>query len=90
MARAAVVLALVVCCLLVATAPAHRPVDHPPARVADSVVLVDRKPLPQPVRALADCAEVAADEQGATALAVPEEEDAGGWPHGGEQWWCQH
>ena len=55
MARAAVVLALVVCCLLVATAPAHRPVDHPPARVADSVVLVDRKPLPQPVRALADC-----------------------------------
>ena len=77
-ARAAVVLAIAVCCLLVATAPARRPVDLPAARAADAVVLVDREsaaePLPRPVRAAADCAEAAADEQGTTALAVPEEE----------------
>ncbi|CAD6233250.1 unnamed protein product [Miscanthus lutarioriparius] len=73
-ARAAVVLAIAVCCLLVATAPARRPVDLPAAQAADAVVLVDREaatePLPRPVRAAADCA----DEQGTTALAVPEEE----------------
>ena len=77
-ARAAVVLAIAVCCLLVATAPARRPVDLPAARAADAVVLVDREaaaePLPRPVGAAADCAEAAADEQGTTALAVPEEE----------------
>ena len=77
-ACATVVLALAVCCLLVATAPARRPVDLPAARAADAVVLVDREaaaePLPRPVRAAADCAEAAADEQGTTALAVPEEE----------------
>ncbi|CAD6240468.1 unnamed protein product [Miscanthus lutarioriparius] len=76
-ACATVVLALAVCCLLVATAPARRPVDLPASRAADAVVLVDRKaaaePLPRPVGAAADCAEAAADEQG-TALAVPEEE----------------
>lgn len=81
-ARAAVVLALAVCCLLVATAPARRPVDLQAARAADAVVLVAREaaaePLPRPVGATADCAE-AADEHG-TALAVPEpeEEDAAG------------
>jgi hypothetical protein len=80
-ARAAVVLALAVCCLLVATAPARRPVDLPPARAADAVVLVDREaaaeplPRPGPVGAAAGCAEAATEEQGATALAVPEEED---------------
>ena len=63
-ACATVVLALAVCCLLVATAPARRPVDLPASRAADAVVLVDREaaaePLPRPV--------------GAAALAVPEEE----------------
>jgi len=76
-ACATVVLALAVCCLLVATAPARRPVDLPASRAADAVVLVDRvaaaELLPRPVGAAADCAEAAADEQG-TALAVPEEE----------------
>ena len=63
-ACATVVLALAVCCLLVATAPARRPVDLPASRAADAVVLVDREaaaePLPRPV--------------GAAALAVPKEE----------------
>ncbi|CAD6240579.1 unnamed protein product [Miscanthus lutarioriparius] len=73
-ACATVVLALAVCCLLVATAPARRPVDLPASRAADAVVLVDREaaaePLPRPV--------------GAAALAVPER---GGRrrPRGGDQ-----
>ncbi|CAD6233246.1 unnamed protein product [Miscanthus lutarioriparius] len=61
-----------------ATAPARRPVDFPAARATDAVVLVYREaavePLPRPVRAAADCADAEADEQGTTALALPEED----------------
>ncbi|KAL6627184.1 hypothetical protein ACP70R_030910 [Stipagrostis hirtigluma subsp. patula] len=70
-AVAAAVLALAVCCLLVAPAPARRPVDLPPL-VPDAF---DREAaaeplLPKPV-AVAGAAE--AVEQG-TALAAPEEQ----------------
>ncbi|RLM91850.1 uncharacterized protein C2845_PM08G01240 [Panicum miliaceum] len=71
-AGAAVVLAFAVCCLLVAPAPARRPVDLPPRALH---AIVDREAaaeplLPKPAGG-ADCDEAA--EQG-TALAVPEEE----------------
>ncbi|RCV23593.1 hypothetical protein SETIT_5G019200v2 [Setaria italica] len=63
-AGAAVVLALAVCCLLVAPAPARRPADREAAA----------EPLrPKPAVA-ADCADAAEAEQG-SALAVPEQED---------------
>ncbi|PVH39515.1 hypothetical protein PAHAL_5G524500 [Panicum hallii] len=71
-AGAAVVLAFAVCCLLVAPAPARRPVDLPPRALH---AIVDREAaaeplLPKPAGG-ANCDEAA--EQG-TALAVPEEE----------------
>ncbi|CAL4959024.1 unnamed protein product [Urochloa decumbens] len=75
-AVAAAVLALAVCCLLVAPAPARRPADLP-SRAALDAIVVDREAAAEPLlpkpAAGADCGE-AADEQ-RTALAVPEEEE---------------